>query len=119
MALCQGRLDNAPGKVAHAGSRLHGLPHLLLLLLPLRRTRRVAIPSAEWQQEDMLSIIASDEVGEQGLAFPSEDVESDKQLGLAQFPLVEASIAALVQAPNLALLTKNAICPTGTPELKH
>ncbi|MGH0123820.1 UNVERIFIED_CONTAM: hypothetical protein FKN15_029942 [Acipenser sinensis] len=34
-----------------------------------------------------------------------------EELGLTQFPPVEASIAALVQAPNLALLYKDAICP--------
>ncbi|MGH0147980.1 UNVERIFIED_CONTAM: hypothetical protein FKN15_011515 [Acipenser sinensis] len=36
------------------------------------------------------------------------DVE---KLGLAHFPLVEASIADLVQAPNLTLLSKDAACP--------
>ncbi|MGH0142510.1 UNVERIFIED_CONTAM: hypothetical protein FKN15_001837 [Acipenser sinensis] len=34
-----------------------------------------------------------------------------EKLGLAQYPLVEASIATLVQAPKLALLTKDASCP--------
>ncbi|MGH0120899.1 UNVERIFIED_CONTAM: hypothetical protein FKN15_014083 [Acipenser sinensis] len=34
-----------------------------------------------------------------------------EMLGLAKFPPVEASIATLVQAPNLAVLYKDAICP--------
>ncbi|MGH0130634.1 UNVERIFIED_CONTAM: hypothetical protein FKN15_045249 [Acipenser sinensis] len=34
-----------------------------------------------------------------------------EKLGLAQFPLVEASVAALVHAPKLVLLTKDASCP--------
>ncbi|MGH0171834.1 UNVERIFIED_CONTAM: hypothetical protein FKN15_062192 [Acipenser sinensis] len=111
--------------------------------------------SGDWQQDDMLSIVTSEEVGKEELTFPSEDVESDstspavtvellplinratavllvpwptaatspavsrsmdrvydgEKLGLAQFPPVGASIAALVQAPNLALLSKDAIYP--------
>ncbi|MGH0166836.1 UNVERIFIED_CONTAM: hypothetical protein FKN15_050917 [Acipenser sinensis] len=41
MALCQGRPDDAPEKVANAGNRLQGLPHLhlLLLLLPRKKSR--------------------------------------------------------------------------------
>ncbi|MGH0135254.1 UNVERIFIED_CONTAM: hypothetical protein FKN15_057298 [Acipenser sinensis] len=37
-------------------------------------------------------------------------VHDAEELGFAQFPLVQASIAALVQAPNLALLSKDIIC---------
>ncbi|MGH0157607.1 UNVERIFIED_CONTAM: hypothetical protein FKN15_033724 [Acipenser sinensis] len=113
----------------------------------------------------MLSLVASEEVGEQEvgeqeLPFLSEDMESDstspeiklslsaehlplikratavlqvpwpteapavswsmgtlyrmhdaEKLGLAQFPLVEASIAALVLTPNLARLSNDTICP--------
>ncbi|MGH0163930.1 UNVERIFIED_CONTAM: hypothetical protein FKN15_010588 [Acipenser sinensis] len=47
MALCQGRLDYAPGKVAHAGSHLHSLPHLLPLLLFPRSKRSVDLEQME------------------------------------------------------------------------
>ncbi|MGH0158967.1 UNVERIFIED_CONTAM: hypothetical protein FKN15_053055 [Acipenser sinensis] len=40
--------------------------------------------------------------------YSVRDVE---KLGLAHFLLVEASIAALVHSPNLALLSKDAACP--------
>ncbi|MGH0147517.1 UNVERIFIED_CONTAM: hypothetical protein FKN15_017237 [Acipenser sinensis] len=38
-------------------------------------------------------------------------VHDAEKLDLAHFPLVEASIAALVQVPNLTLLSKDATCP--------
>ncbi|MGH0137174.1 UNVERIFIED_CONTAM: hypothetical protein FKN15_007231 [Acipenser sinensis] len=38
-------------------------------------------------------------------------VHDAEKLGLAHFPPVEASIATLVQTPNLALLSKDAACP--------
>ncbi|MGH0129125.1 UNVERIFIED_CONTAM: hypothetical protein FKN15_038372 [Acipenser sinensis] len=38
-------------------------------------------------------------------------VHDAEKLGLAQFPPVNASIAVSVQAPNLALLSKDSICP--------
>ncbi|MGH0116147.1 UNVERIFIED_CONTAM: hypothetical protein FKN15_074788 [Acipenser sinensis] len=38
-------------------------------------------------------------------------VHDAEKLDLAQFPPVKASIAVLVQAPNLALLSKASICP--------
>ncbi|MGH0153177.1 UNVERIFIED_CONTAM: hypothetical protein FKN15_025410 [Acipenser sinensis] len=38
-------------------------------------------------------------------------VHDAEKLGLAHFPPVEASIAALVQVPNLTLLSKDATCP--------
>ncbi|MGH0174078.1 UNVERIFIED_CONTAM: hypothetical protein FKN15_067104 [Acipenser sinensis] len=53
---------------------------------------------ADWPQEDILSIAASDEVGEQELAFTSEDIESD---GMS--PEVELFLSA-----ELLLLLKRA-----------
>ncbi|MGH0137008.1 UNVERIFIED_CONTAM: hypothetical protein FKN15_061972 [Acipenser sinensis] len=38
-------------------------------------------------------------------------VHDAEKLSLAQFPPVEASVAALVQAPNLVLLSKDTTCP--------
>ncbi|MGH0122858.1 UNVERIFIED_CONTAM: hypothetical protein FKN15_008565 [Acipenser sinensis] len=38
-------------------------------------------------------------------------VHDVEKLGLAQFPPVEASVAALVQRPNIALLSQDAVCP--------
>ncbi|MGH0154188.1 UNVERIFIED_CONTAM: hypothetical protein FKN15_036321 [Acipenser sinensis] len=87
--------------------------------------------------EDILSIAASDEVGEQdhgisapvgrasttdqeghwylaaSLAYRRRDkaVLDMEKLGLAHFLPVEASFAALVQVPDLTLLSKDAICP--------
>ncbi|MGH0142635.1 UNVERIFIED_CONTAM: hypothetical protein FKN15_022793 [Acipenser sinensis] len=64
---------------------------------------RVQAPSPE--QEDAMSLTASEGMEPQELIFPSEDVKSDvwlprvhdaDKLGLAQFPPVEASIASLV-----------------------
>ncbi|MGH0147264.1 UNVERIFIED_CONTAM: hypothetical protein FKN15_015368 [Acipenser sinensis] len=43
-----------------------------------------------------------------GTLYRMHDAE---KLGLAQFPLVEASIAALVLTPNLARLSNDTICP--------
>ncbi|MGH0116090.1 UNVERIFIED_CONTAM: hypothetical protein FKN15_023123 [Acipenser sinensis] len=149
MALCQRIPDDAPGKVAHAGNHLQRLPHLPLLLHLHQGRRRVTVPNDRQMEKlwaDILSIAASEEAGEQELAFPSEDAESDsaspavklsliygitwqqlllfpgrwtpyigyndaEKLGLAQFLPVVASIAALVQTPNLALLFKGATCP--------
>ncbi|MGH0159232.1 UNVERIFIED_CONTAM: hypothetical protein FKN15_069527 [Acipenser sinensis] len=103
VALCQGRVDDAPEKVAHAGSHLHGLPHpplppsyseqveklwaavshqgtVLAELLHERSLPPVLLGSqgamsTDWQQNDALSLAASEEVGKQELAFPSEDVK--------------------------------------------
>ncbi|MGH0148708.1 UNVERIFIED_CONTAM: hypothetical protein FKN15_043469 [Acipenser sinensis] len=47
------------------------------------------VMSADWQQDDASSIAASEEVGEQELAFPSEDVESD-----SMSPAVKLSLSA-------------------------
>ncbi|MGH0168512.1 UNVERIFIED_CONTAM: hypothetical protein FKN15_054880 [Acipenser sinensis] len=58
--------------------------------------------SADWQQQDMLSIAASDEVGEQELAFPSEDLESDSRspaVKLYLLPLIKRATAVL-QVPR-------------------
>ncbi|MGH0150206.1 UNVERIFIED_CONTAM: hypothetical protein FKN15_017632 [Acipenser sinensis] len=150
MALCQGIPDNAPGKLAHAGNPLHGLPHLPLLCTretspcrkpsswssssssaspsppPRKKKSRCSKRSAdselmeklwaavshqemvlaelvrerlgptvpldrgtEWQQEDMLSIATFDEVGEQELAYPSEDVSAER------LPLIKRATAVL------------------------
>ncbi|MGH0115610.1 UNVERIFIED_CONTAM: hypothetical protein FKN15_037933 [Acipenser sinensis] len=45
--------------------------------------------SADWQQDDVLSIAALEEVAEQELAFPSEDVQSDSTA-----PAVKLSLSA-------------------------
>ncbi|MGH0125210.1 UNVERIFIED_CONTAM: hypothetical protein FKN15_048895 [Acipenser sinensis] len=45
--------------------------------------------SADWQQDDVLSIATFEEVDEQELAFPSEDVESDRAS-----PAVKLSLSA-------------------------
>ncbi|MGH0144295.1 UNVERIFIED_CONTAM: hypothetical protein FKN15_005129 [Acipenser sinensis] len=104
MALCQGRPDDAPGKVAHAGpsSRSSSSSSALPCPTPRKKSRHfkryhqgtavtelLLEPSSspvplgsqgsvntDWQQDDMLSLTAS-EVGKQELAFLSEDVESD------------------------------------------
>ncbi|MGH0182589.1 UNVERIFIED_CONTAM: hypothetical protein FKN15_010042 [Acipenser sinensis] len=82
-------------KVAHAGNRPHSLPLILILLIPLILTLILlelclyflspaeqeeespfqGAASADWPQVDILSIAASDDVGEQELAFPSDDME--------------------------------------------
>ncbi|MGH0133023.1 UNVERIFIED_CONTAM: hypothetical protein FKN15_035389 [Acipenser sinensis] len=45
--------------------------------------------SSDWQQDDMLSIVASEEVGEQELVFPSKDVESDSTSPAVKRPPVD------------------------------
>ncbi|MGH0137160.1 UNVERIFIED_CONTAM: hypothetical protein FKN15_035890 [Acipenser sinensis] len=56
--------------------------------------------SADWQ-EDMLSISASDEVGEQELAFPSEDVESDSDSPAVKLSLLEELLLLIKRATEV------------------
>ncbi|MGH0146661.1 UNVERIFIED_CONTAM: hypothetical protein FKN15_038603 [Acipenser sinensis] len=56
------------------------------------------VVSTDWPQEDKLSITTSEEVADQELAFPSEDVESD-----GTSPVVKLSLSA-----ELILLIKRA-----------
>ncbi|MGH0149391.1 UNVERIFIED_CONTAM: hypothetical protein FKN15_025279 [Acipenser sinensis] len=58
--------------------------------------------STDWQQDDMLSIGFSEEVGKQELTFPSEDVESDSSspavklsLSVELLPLIKRATAVL------------------------
>ncbi|MGH0137603.1 UNVERIFIED_CONTAM: hypothetical protein FKN15_004751 [Acipenser sinensis] len=61
--------------------------------------------SADWQQDDLLSLAASEEVGEQELALLSEDVESDStspavklSLSAELLPLIKRA-SAVLQVP--------------------
>ncbi|MGH0125913.1 UNVERIFIED_CONTAM: hypothetical protein FKN15_026462 [Acipenser sinensis] len=59
--------------------------------------------SADWQQEDILSIAASKKVDEQEWAFPLEDVESDSTFPKGKLSLVvhlEAEVQALNERLN-------------------
>ncbi|MGH0160057.1 UNVERIFIED_CONTAM: hypothetical protein FKN15_038484 [Acipenser sinensis] len=58
--------------------------------------------SADWKQEDILSIAASDEVGKQELAFPSEDVESDNTSSLVKL-FLSAELLPLIKRATSVL----------------
>ncbi|MGH0129363.1 UNVERIFIED_CONTAM: hypothetical protein FKN15_043514 [Acipenser sinensis] len=69
------------------------------LSVPLRSQ---GATSAHWQQDDMLSNATAEEVGEQELAFSSEDVESDStssavklSLSAELLPLIKRATAVL------------------------
>ncbi|MGH0160054.1 UNVERIFIED_CONTAM: hypothetical protein FKN15_038481 [Acipenser sinensis] len=91
---------------------------------------------ADWPQEDILSITASDEVGKLKLGFPSDSTSPAVKLSLSAelLPLIKRATAILQkekqgsqflmmaqsslrcppsppQVPKLALLTKDAACP--------
>ncbi|MGH0176729.1 UNVERIFIED_CONTAM: hypothetical protein FKN15_008487 [Acipenser sinensis] len=73
------------------------VPHALLVPLESQ-----GATSADWQQDDMLSIAALEEVGEQELAFLSVDVESDStspavklSLSAELLPLIKRATAVL------------------------
>ncbi|MGH0179035.1 UNVERIFIED_CONTAM: hypothetical protein FKN15_000571 [Acipenser sinensis] len=95
MTLYQGRADNAPGAV---------LSELLLecsvppaQAVPLESQRAT---SADWQQDNALSIAASEEVGEQELPFLSEESDSKPPavklfLSAELMPLIKRATAVL------------------------
>ncbi|MGH0135320.1 UNVERIFIED_CONTAM: hypothetical protein FKN15_029069 [Acipenser sinensis] len=82
--------------VSHQGTELlceHSVP-------PVPLGSRGAT-SAGWQQEDVLCIVSSEEVGEQELAFPSEDVESDS-MGVVKLSLL-AELLPLIKRATAVL----------------
>ncbi|RXM33173.1 hypothetical protein EOD39_5641 [Acipenser ruthenus] len=67
--------------------------------------------NTDWQQDDMLSIAASKEVGEMELAFPSEEVDSDSTLTAVN--LCRHSFCHLLRGP-----LKNCV-PWPTDEIRN
>ncbi|MBN3277803.1 MCR protein, partial [Polyodon spathula] len=105
--LYQGRPDDAPGKVAHVGNHLHGFfssPKEEETPFQMTQSRRKSSRHLFPHQRTVLA-----ELLHPPPVIRMHDAEK-LGLALAHFLPVEASIAALVQAANLALLSKDNTC---------
>ncbi|MGH0125175.1 UNVERIFIED_CONTAM: hypothetical protein FKN15_027568 [Acipenser sinensis] len=95
---CQGTVvAGACGSVNHSIESRHSL-HVNYL----GREGPKEATGADWPQEDMLSITDSEEVGEQELAFPSEDLESDSTSPTVKLPL-SAELLPLIKRATAIL----------------